>query len=76
LEDAKRDNVVVRPVDVAVNGWDCTLEPADKSADEFAVRMALQYVKGFREKDWERIERVRRQAPFTSWRLCPTLWIG
>jgi error-prone DNA polymerase len=66
VEDAKRHNLIVRPIDITISDWDCTLEPADQSAGGFAVRMGLRYVKGFREKDWERIERVRRQAPFAS----------
>jgi error-prone DNA polymerase len=66
VEDAKRHNLVVRPIDVTVSDWDCTLEPSDQSAGGFAVRMGLRYVKGFREKDWQRIERARRQAPFAT----------
>jgi error-prone DNA polymerase len=66
VEDAKRHNLVVRPIDVTVSDWDCTLEPSDQSAGGFAVRMGLRYVKGFRERDWERIESVRRQAPFAT----------
>jgi error-prone DNA polymerase len=64
VEDAKRHNLVVRPIDVIVSAWDCTLEPSDQSAGGFAVRMGLRYVKGFRERDWERIDAARRQAAF------------
>src|SRR4030095_6061293 len=28
--------------------------------------MGLRYVKGFREKDWKRIDVARRQAPFAT----------
>jgi error-prone DNA polymerase len=66
VEDAKRHDLVVRPVDVIVSNWDCTLEPADQSAGGFALRMGLRYVKGFRERDWERIDGARRQAPFAT----------
>jgi error-prone DNA polymerase len=66
VEDAKRHNLLVRPIDVMVSDWDCTLEPADQSAGGFAVRMGLRYVKGLRERDWERIEKARRQTPFVS----------
>jgi error-prone DNA polymerase len=66
VEDAKRHNIVVRPIDVAVSDWDCTLEPADQSVGGLGVRMGLRYVKGLRERDWERIERARRQAPFVT----------
>ena len=66
VEDAKRHHLVVAPIDVAVSDWDCTLERSDQSAGGFAVRMGLRYVKGFRERDWEKIERARRQMPFDS----------
>jgi error-prone DNA polymerase len=32
VEDAKRHNLVVAPIDVIVSGWDCTLEPLTKVA--------------------------------------------
>jgi error-prone DNA polymerase len=66
VEDTKRHKVVVRPIDVTVSDWDCTLEPSHQSAGGFAVRMGLRYVKGLRERDWEKIERARRQRPFDT----------
>jgi error-prone DNA polymerase len=66
VEDAKRHNLVVAPIDVTVSDWDCTLEPSNQSVGGFAVRMGFRYVKGFRENDWERIEHARRQAPFAT----------
>jgi error-prone DNA polymerase len=57
---------VVRPIDVIVSDWDCTLEASDDSVGGFAVHMRLRDVKGFRETDWERIEHARRQAPFAT----------
>src|SRR4029453_7978690 len=59
-------DLVVRPIDVIVSDWDCTLEASDDSAGGFAVRMGLRYVKGLRERDWERIDGARRQAPFAT----------
>jgi error-prone DNA polymerase len=66
VEDAKRHNVIVAPVDVTVSDWDCTLEPSAQSAHGFAVRMGLRYVKGFRETDWEKIGGARRRASFAT----------
>ena len=66
VEDAKRHHLVVAPIDVAVSDWDCTLEPSQQSTGGFAVRMGLRYVKGLRERDWERIDGARSQAPFVS----------
>jgi error-prone DNA polymerase len=66
VEDAKRHHLVVAPIDVAVSDWDCTLERSDQSAGGFAVRMGFRYVKGFRERDWEKIARARREMPFDT----------
>src|SRR5437867_8843989 len=66
VEDAKRHNVMMRPIDVQVSEWDCILELCEKSAGGFAVRMGLRYVKGLAERDWESIAGARHAAPFTS----------
>jgi error-prone DNA polymerase len=66
VEDAKRHHVTVRPVDVRLSEWDCTLEPSKGSAGGFAVRMGLRYVKGLGERDWQNIVHARRVAPFVS----------
>ena len=64
--DAKRHNVIVRPIDVTISDWDCTMEPCRESAGGFAVRMGLRYVKGLRESDWKKIAGARLIAPFKS----------
>jgi len=49
--------------------WDCTLEPLLRPADGgrlFAMRVGFRYVKGMRVADWERLDRARRERPFTS----------
>jgi error-prone DNA polymerase len=66
VEDAKRHGVIVRPVDVQVSEWDCTLETCEANVGGFAVRMGLRYVKGLGETDWESIACGRRSAPFIS----------
>jgi error-prone DNA polymerase len=66
VEDAKRHHVIVRPLDVRVSEWDCTLEPGQESAGGFAVRMGLRYVKGLGERDWDNIAGARHAAPFAS----------
>ncbi len=60
IEDAKRTGVEMRPVDVTVSDWDCTLEPTETT---FAVRIGLRYVKGLRAEAGERIVGAR---PFSS----------
>ena len=66
VEDAKRHNVIILPIDVQLSEWDCTLEPCEGSAGDFAVRMGLRYVKGLGETDWESIAGERCAASFAS----------
>jgi error-prone DNA polymerase len=75
VEDAKRHGVEVRPIDVAVSAWDCTIEGplpdppptgGREGRGEPAVRMGLRYVKGLGERDRARIEAARAAGPFSS----------
>ena len=67
VEDARRRGVEVRPVDVLISHWRCTLEPLEQAGGtaacsiRFAVRMGLRFVKGLGENDWERIQEYREQ---------------
>lgn len=66
IDDAKRHGVEVRPVDIQQSRWQCILERCPESGEGFAVRIGLGYVRSFRERDWERIERTRQLGPFKS----------
>jgi len=66
VEDAKRHGVVVRPIDVRVSRWDCTLEPCAESNGDFAVRMGLRYVKGLGEREWAKLAQARGASSFVS----------
>jgi len=77
VEDARRNHIEIRPVDVTHSRWDCTLEEGVKSWHEtevscqdltprFAVRMGLRYVKGLGEAGGRRIEDARAAGPFAS----------
>ncbi len=71
VEDARRHEVEVRPVDVRVSHWDCTLEPKngedqDGEADQLAVRMGLRYIKGLAEAEGQRLALTNRAAPFAD----------
>jgi error-prone DNA polymerase len=55
VEDAKRNGVEIRPIDICSSHWDCTLEP---NPGGYAVRMGLRYVKGFGERERETCERA------------------
>ena len=64
VDDAKRHDVEIRPVDITCSQWHCTLET---HTERFAVRMGLRYVKGLSEtRDWTRIDTARRNTPFDS----------
>ncbi len=53
VEDAKRHGVDVRPIDVNVSAWSCTLERDEAG---LAIRMGLRYAKGLGERERERLE--------------------
>lgn len=77
VEDARRHDVTVRPVDVLRSHWDCTLEEIDPvvplpttvrayARRPLAVRMGLRYVKGLAARDGDRLLVARDERRFTS----------
>ncbi|MSQ20439.1 MAG: error-prone DNA polymerase [Betaproteobacteria bacterium] len=76
IQDARRHDVEVRPVDVLVSDWECSLELADASAEKgeggrgkgAAVRLGLCMVRGLSKVAGERIahERKRRTSAHPS----------
>ena len=81
IEDAKRHGLVVRPVDVTVSDWDCTLEkrvqgsgfrvqgpePSTLNPEPFfPLRLGLRYVKGLAEATAKRVLDARAERPFVS----------
>ncbi|MGH8706016.1 MAG: error-prone DNA polymerase, partial [Burkholderiales bacterium] len=72
VQDARRHGVEVRPADVTVSEWDCTLEPSPlaplppcgkREGGEGAVRLGLRMVNGLAEAAAQRIVAAR---PFES----------
>ena len=59
VADARRHGVDVRPVDVTVSDWDCTLENG-------GLRLGLRMVKGLTEAGAQRIVATRCAKPFAS----------
>ena len=57
--DARRHDVDVRPPDVTISEWDCTLENR-------ALRLGLRLVGGLTEAGAQRIVDARRERPFAS----------
>jgi error-prone DNA polymerase len=59
VQDARRHGVEVRPPDVCVSDWDCTLESG-------ALRLGLRMVGGLAQAAAARIVAARAQGAFTS----------
>jgi error-prone DNA polymerase len=64
LEQAKRQQVEIRPVDVTASEWDCTLESG--TAGRHAIRLGMRLVSGLRQPEAEAIVAARLVRPFTS----------
>ncbi len=65
VQDAKRHGVIVLPADVAVSGWNSTMESVPGSPAT-AVRLGLSMLRGMRRKVGQRIEEARAVCPFAS----------
>jgi error-prone DNA polymerase len=64
VQDAQRNGVEVRPVDVTVSMPDCTLEPRAEGAP--AVRLGLRMIKGLTEAGAQRIVDARERDGFSN----------
>jgi error-prone DNA polymerase len=62
LQEARRQGIEVRPVDVFHSEWDCTLEALGEN--ELAIRLGLRQIRGFSEVDARRLEQARAQRPW------------
>ncbi len=73
IDDAKRHDVEIRPLDVLYSEWECTLETASlkssaslKKGPRFALRLGFRFIKGLRQRDWDRLAEARREKTFSS----------
>ncbi len=64
VQDARRHGIEVRPVDIAISGWDSALEPA--AGTQPAIRLGLSLQRGMRQEVAARIEDARAIRPFAS----------
>lgn len=64
LEQAKRQDVKIFPVDVTASDYDCTLEL--DARNRHAIRLGLRLVKGLRKEEAERIAAARERGSFHS----------
>ena len=62
LQEARRQGIEVRPVDVFHSEWDCTLEALGEN--ELAIRLGLRQIRGFSEDDARRLAQARAQRPW------------
>ncbi|MEW9678192.1 error-prone DNA polymerase [Pseudomonas sp. TE50-2] len=62
LQEARRQGIEVRPVDVFHSAWDCTLEALGEN--ELSIRLGLRQIRGFNEDDARRLEQARAQRPW------------
>jgi error-prone DNA polymerase len=65
VQDARRHGIEVRPVDVAISGWESTLEPVEQGGQP-AVRLGLALQRGMGKEAALRIEEARAIRPFAS----------
>jgi error-prone DNA polymerase len=66
VRDALNHGVEIRPIDVTVSKWNCTLEPSGADRAHPAVRLGLELVAGLPEAAGDRIVAARRDAPFVD----------
>ncbi len=76
LQDARRHGVEVRPVDVTISDWECTLECSENDPSlithhasrlpQPTVRLGLLMAKGLPQAAAERIVTARAATPFAS----------
>ncbi|MBP0633637.1 error-prone DNA polymerase, partial [Cupriavidus sp. AcVe19-1a] len=65
IQDAKRHGVEALPADVAISGWDSSLESQAVDARP-GVRLGLSLLRGMRNEAAQRIEEARAIRPFDS----------
>ncbi|MCR5866153.1 error-prone DNA polymerase [Aquincola sp. J276] len=66
VQDARRHDVEVRPVDVQHSGWDASLEARSDGGPAPAVRLGLRLVASLPEAAAARIAQARAQQPFAD----------
>jgi error-prone DNA polymerase len=60
VKDAQRHGLRVKPIDVQISDWPCTVE--HESDGSLSLRMGLNYAKGLRKQSGEALVNSRKQA--------------
>lgn len=58
VKDAQRHGLRVRPIDIQMSNWECTIEHDDDG--ELSLRLGLGYAKGLRQHSGESIANARK----------------
>ena len=66
VRDAMNHGVEIRPIEVTVSHWHCTLEPSRREPSSPALRLGLALINGFNEDAGLRLEAARRDRPFAD----------
>ncbi|MDO9194709.1 MAG: error-prone DNA polymerase, partial [Undibacterium sp.] len=69
VQDAKRHQVEVRPIDIAHSNWDSTLEPLHNNAQtngQAAVRLGMSLLRGMSLDTATRIQQARARQAFSD----------
>ena len=64
VKDAQRHGLRVRPIDIQMSNWECTIE--HDSDNELSLRLGLGYAKGLRQRSGESIVGARRSGGLFS----------
>jgi error-prone DNA polymerase len=64
IRDAREHGVEVRPIDVNISAWDCTLEPDQLHRP--ALRLGLRLIAGFPQSAAQRLVAARHERAFTD----------
>ena len=64
VEDARRHGLRVKPIDIQISGWPCSIER--ETDHSLSMRLGLGYVRGLRQRCVEAIVMARSQRIFSS----------
>ena len=64
IEDARRHGLRVKPIDIQVSDWPCTIE--HEGDESLSLRLGLGYVRGLRSQCAEAVVRARSMGLFKS----------
>ncbi len=64
IEDAKRHNIEIRPIDIHYSNWDCSLEKTDNS--QSALRLGMRMVRSLKRSVAKTIIATRKLQPFSD----------